>query len=373
MREFVIPIVMVISSIALQGQGQSPTTAPTTAPAAGAVVPENVLRQIEQQFMPPETQPSADEISVRMQKVIDLGRQAEKDYPNASNLPSVQMAMLQAADFLRRIKHDDTSLKQENEICHSILQSSAPAHDKVQADFVCTLLTVRPEPTKPASSSAAEQIRKFAQRYQNTDVAALAYTFAARLAMQGDQDALRDQYVKVLKDKYLDDPQAKMFLKQIHEYSDIGQPFEATLTRLDGGTLKLPDDLRGKVVVVDFWATWCPPCVEAMGPMKDLYAKYKDRGVEFVDVSLDTDRQQLEKFVREHGLTWIQTCSGQVHDPTAVKYGVTTIPTVVVVGKDGRIVSDNADEQVEDFIQQALKAKYQPPVIQGRSTTQPAK
>ena len=63
-------------------------------------------------------------------------------------------------------------------------------------------------------------------------------------------------------------------------------------------------DLRGKVVLIDFWATWCGPCVRELPNVKRAYSKYKARGFEIVSVSLDTDKQRFRRFVREKRMSW---------------------------------------------------------------------
>ena len=67
----------------------------------------------------------------------------------------------------------------------------------------------------------------------------------------------------------------------------VGKPFDLEFTEAISGTDISMKGLKGKVVVVDFWATWCGPCVAEMPKMKTLYAEYKDKGVEFIGVSLD--------------------------------------------------------------------------------------
>src|SRR5205823_11978899 len=102
--------------------------------------------------------------------------------------------------------------------------------------------------------------------------------------------------------------QAELFKRVAHDYPDsrvakmvegtlkkleaLGKPFDLEFTDAIKGTTVSMKSLKGKVVVVDFWATWCGPCVAEMPNMKKLYAEYKPKGVEFVDVSLDTPTDQ---------------------------------------------------------------------------------
>lgn len=76
-----------------------------------------------------------------------------------------------------------------------------------------------------------------------------------------------------------------------------------TLTALDGTTHRL-HDLRGKVVFVNLWATWCPPCREEMPSMVRFYQQFKDRGVEVLAVSEDTDEEALRRFVEKYQVTF---------------------------------------------------------------------
>ena len=88
------------------------------------------------------------------------------------------------------------------------------------------------------------------------------------------------------------------------QHEAIGKPFDLEFTDAIKGSTVSIKGLKGKVVVIDFWATWCGPCVAEMPKMKELYAKYRDQGVEFIGVSLDQPKEQggldkLKKFVAE--------------------------------------------------------------------------
>ena len=118
--------------------------------------------------------------------------------------------------------------------------------------------------------------------------------------------------------------------------------------KVSGKTLSGDDfewsDYRGKVVLVDFWATWCGPCVRELPNVRKLYDAYHKRGFEVVGISLDTDRQRLTTFVQQRELPWVTLFEdGDRGDhPVATYYGVMTIPTAILVDKEGKVVSLNA-------------------------------
>jgi peroxiredoxin len=105
-----------------------------------------------------------------------------------------------------------------------------------------------------------------------------------------------------------------------------------SLPALDGGTFRLADQ-RGKVVLVNFWATWCPPCLEEMPAMERLWRRHKDAGFVLVAVSVDTDPGKVAPFVAEHRLTFPVALDSTMS--VANKYGVRALPSSFIVGKDG--------------------------------------
>jgi peroxiredoxin len=104
------------------------------------------------------------------------------------------------------------------------------------------------------------------------------------------------------------------------------------LPALDGGTFRLADQ-RGKVVLVNFWATWCPPCLEEMPAMERLWRKHKDAGFVLVAVSVDTDPKKVVPFVTAHKLTFPVALDTKM--AVAEKYGVRALPSSFILGKDG--------------------------------------
>ncbi len=108
------------------------------------------------------------------------------------------------------------------------------------------------------------------------------------------------------------------------------------LPALDGGTFRLAEQ-RGKTVLVNFWATWCPPCLEEMPAMERLWRKHKDANFVLVAVSVDTDPQKVTPFVSEHKLTFPIAFDTKM--AIAEKYGVRALPSSFIVGRDGTLAA----------------------------------
>lgn len=128
-----------------------------------------------------------------------------------------------------------------------------------------------------------------------------------------------------------------------------------TLPTLDGKSFTL-SQMKGKIKIVDFWASWCGPCRLNNPSLKKLYAKYQSKGLEMVSVSLDDNRKRWNDAVIKDGLPWVQVSSLKGWKDEIVRtYNVTAIPAIFILDEDNRIIArDIRGEALENFLADRL-------------------
>jgi thiol-disulfide isomerase/thioredoxin len=95
--------------------------------------------------------------------------------------------------------------------------------------------------------------------------------------------------------------------------------------------------LAGKVVFLNFWATWCPPCREEMPSMEKLYQRFKSEGLEFFAVDIQEGKKEVEAFIKERGFTFPVALDAE--GSAAATYGIRSIPTTFIIDKSGNIIA----------------------------------
>ncbi len=156
------------------------------------------------------------------------------------------------------------------------------------------------------------------------------------LAHLKQDDAAKKQFEQFVKMKPEDDPTRQRALRYISD-PDLARARMApafAITTTDGQRVTL-DELKGKAVLIDFWATWCAPCREALPHMKEIAKKFEGQPLVILSVSLDENEQQWKDFVAKNGMTWSQYRDGKFTGPIATLFAVRAIPQTFTIDSDG--------------------------------------
>src|SRR5208282_1731126 len=178
-------------------------------------------------------------------------------------------------------------------------------------------------------------------------------------------DAAKAQFQKYVTMKSDGDPQRQRALRYISE-PELARARMApafAVTTLDGQHLSL-DDLTGKVVLIDFWATWCGPCREALPHVREIAKKFQGQPLVVLSVSLDSDEQKWKEFVVKNEMTWPQYRDGGFTGPIAKMFGVEAIPHTFTIDADGALQDEHiGDASIEGKLKKliARAREIQPP------------
>ena len=170
------------------------------------------------------------------------------------------------------------------------------------------------------------------------------------IMMQAQSDDIQKQ-MAYLHDHVMDDPgtlgmramiaahQQKQTQGQARQNAMLNKPIALSGKTVEGTNVSTAD-MKGKVVLVDFWATWCGPCVKGLPHIKDLYSKYHSQGLEVLGVSNDFDSNAMLKFIKDNQMPWVQLFDPSVihsHDYSALtkSLGIYGIPTAYLIDKRG--------------------------------------
>ena len=151
--------------------------------------------------------------------------------------------------------------------------------------------------------------------------------------------------------------QAQLATSLGHPYIDFEAPI---LDKKDGyeGTAKLSDYVgKNKVVLLDFWASWCTPCLNEIPNLKAAYKKFHSKGFEIVSLSVDDGTEEWIRAVKNNGMNWVQMWNGEdMQNSAAVKYSVTAIPSTFLIDSEGTIIARNLrDKELEQALEDYFK------------------
>lgn len=210
-------------------------------------------------------------------------------------------------------------------------------------------------------AASADMAVKIVNRWQGDIREIMIMTSAQRLQMMKEQftpefDALLKEAAQsknaevakaagMLLNEFFRNPVGK-------EFPDFPKGVKTT----DGKELNLAR-FKGKVLLVDFWATWCPPCRAEVPNLVKVYKEYNPKGFEIVGISFDEKREDFDKYIEENAMPWPQYFDGKGwQNEVGPTYGIQSIPTMYLLDKDGKVVTtDLRGEKLEEELAKLIK------------------
>ena len=200
---------------------------------------------------------------------------------------------------------------------------------------------VKDNPGSPVQLAAISQID------QSTEVALVKQVREQLAKVMGNTDAYADFNARFAREEQMLQQQQQMQQQQEQLQAAQSQTTDGAVApeieqpTPDGGTLAL-SSLRGKVVLIDFWASWCKPCIAELPTVKAAYDKYKSKGFEIYGVSFDKNKDAWVNAINQHQLPWKHVSDlGWWKNAAAGPYGVQSIPHTVLIDKEGKIIAKN--------------------------------
>lgn len=349
--------------IALPGRHDTAVAQETSAAATNNVEADKAWKETfkaTQSPMPPkewaDQKPSPQEVMDFYVAAAVKGADKAKDfYTKFPNHPKAAQARKAEYNLIAiAVEHfgDSKDASRLAELQTQRLNDSSLSDDErfeIRMDAVKGLLNQNPPDRDKFLRDASALQKDFPKR---TEV----YPLLLMAASSADGETARKIAQMVVDSSAPDDAkdQARGLLTKLDA---LGKPVDIQFTAVDGRTVDLAK-MKGKVVLIDFWATWCGPCVGEVPNVKAAYDKLHGQGFEIVGISLDNNQDALTAFVKEHGMAWPQYFDGQQWgNKIARRFGINAIPAMWLVDKQGNLSDQDARGALEEKVSKLLAEK----------------
>jgi len=243
-----------------------------------------------------------------------------------------------------------------------MLESAKEPRDLALAHYQCAVIFIDEANQKHKDEiygRAHDEITKALTAYPNFPDAFLMDGIALA-GMSKDEEA-RQRFEQFIKVRPADDPQRQRAVRYLARpelvRAKMVPPF--TVTTLDGKKLSM-DDLQGKVVLLDFWATWCAPCREALPHIQQVAKKFKDEPLVILSVSLDSNEQAWKEFIEKHEMTWLHYRDGGFTGPISRMFAVNAIPHTFTIDTDGVLQEEHiGDASIEGKLKKLIARAHE--------------
>lgn len=220
-----------------------------------------------------------------------------------------------------------------------------PAYDAMRAAGETNSNPAEEIKAVEAYVAASELHRKELIDFTEKNIGSSIALFGTMLRWTGDDEVARlDKLVSGFEAAHPGLPMAKVMREKVERYQKtaIGAPAPPIAERDTAGNLVRLAEAKGKVTLIDFWASWCGPCLRQIPDLQDAYAEYHDKGFEIFGVSVDSNGSRWKASIDKYGMAWPNVSNLQGWgSEAAAAYNVTFIPFNVLLDAEGKIIAKN--------------------------------
>ncbi|MEA3209746.1 MAG: hypothetical protein QOE70_2803 [Chthoniobacter sp.] len=264
-------------------------------------------------------------------------------------------ARLTAARLSQRVAKGKSQAEVEQLYREAAAAPDAPVEIKARARLGLIQMHregVKEDTPKEKVTALDAEIVAFANDFPKND--ALPELQTARAALWEKRDAARSLMLLEELARGANPEVARQAAAQLRFRNIRKQPLALKFTALDGSEVDL-EQMRGKVVLIDYWATTNGPCVADTPTKIATYEKLHDKGFEIVGISLDSDKERLLKFINEKNLPWPQYFDGKAfRNAISSSFAIRSIPAMWLINKEGYVVSTDARGELEELVTKQL-------------------
>ena len=309
---------------------------------------------------------TVEELLENRESLLKVAQQVLAANPEPAGKDQAREALLTAAYGITR--YDNTRkdlLESVDTLTTDILAETTEGDMAASAMFYKTMIHLNmerevsaedPEINKRLYAMAKDFVEKFPS---DPRASAPLYMIGQNSQMDGQYDTARE-VLSFLVERDPSSQYGQMAAGDLKRFELLGNPMELVGPSLDGSEVDLAQ-YKGKVVLVDFWATWCGPCISELPNVQEVYKKYHDKGFDVFAISFDNTKEELENFLKTNDMPWTQVFFDEEgkrgwENPLGQKYGIFSIPATFLVGRDGNVHKFNVrGEELDPAVAELLE------------------
>jgi thiol-disulfide isomerase/thioredoxin len=306
---------------------------------------------------PPAGENAVEFYAQRDRDLFNAARAFVQKYPNDSHAGTALGWELESAEFSGSATERSGLLDQLESETHSFTAShSLPEslRQQITARLIHQRLNNDDLITNESATHLEQQIADYLKQ-NPADPKKLSLQMArSNLLYRVDAQKAKSFLEELVRDP--DQQLAQAARARLAKAELVGKPLDLHFTATNGSDIDLAQ-FRGKVVLIDFWASWCPDCVRELPEIQKLDQTYRASGLVILGISFDRDHQAMSNFLIKKGINWPIYFDGKGwNNMFAVQYSVRQIPEIWIINKDGIVETTSADvSTVNDTVQRLLK------------------